>query len=50
MDNQASQCVFWPRIATNIESSRISCETSDINVLSQPKMPPADPFISTVPF
>ena len=50
MNNRASQCVFWPGITTDIESSRVSCETCDVNAPSQPKMPPADPFIPTAPF
>ena len=50
MNNRANECVFWPGITSDIQAARTRCTTCDVNAPSQPRMPPADPYIPTAPF
>ena len=50
MTSRAMSTVFWPGITSAIEEAREGCRTCHRNAPSQPKLPPVNPKIPTVPF
>ena len=50
MNNRAADCVFWPGISSDIEEARARCTPCNVNAPSNPKLPPAEPYVPTSPF
>ena len=50
MTSRAMASVFWPGITSSIEKAREGCRTCHRNAPSQPKLPPVEPKIPSVPF
>lgn len=50
MANRARQTAYWPGIDGDIKLTRDSCYHCCRNAPSQPRLPPVEPYIPTVPF